>query len=267
MPEIESQDPLNGQVRKSREKSVRYPAFNLEECLNFLSMIHSIGGKKEAPIESVLSKMNITTKDNRRYKYLTSSAEIFGLIKKSETGITPTEFGTLILYPPDGEGQRKQLLVEAFKTPQIYQKIIERYSETILPNTDILKNIFYNYDIARNALDTAVSAFLDSAKFAGVLDQNNRLLQSPINNKPSSQQIPPESGQSAEKQTGQNPASNETNNTQKREESPDLDVLKYEIRTASGKKASIHLPKDWVEDDIDLLINLLRVFSPEVKNK
>lgn len=250
-----------------REKSVRYPAFNLEECLNFLSMVHTIGGKKEAPVESVLSKMNITTKDNRRYKYLTSSAEIFGLIKKSEIGITPTEFGTLILYPPDGEAQRKQLLLEVFKAPQIYQKIIERYNDTILPNPDILKNIFYSYGIARNALDAAVTAFLDSAKFAGVLDQNNRLLQSPVDNKPSSQPKPPENGQGAEKQTDQNLSPNETNNTQKREEKPDLDVLKYEIRTASGKKASILLPKDWVKDDIDLLIKLLRVFNPEVPNK
>jgi hypothetical protein len=226
-------------------------------------MIHSIGGKKEAPVESVLSKMNITTPENRRYKYLTSSAEIFGLIKKSEIGITPTEFGTLILYPMDGEEQRKQLIVEAFNIPQLYQKIIERYSGTILPNPDILKNIFYNYGIARNVLDTAVDAFLDSAKFAGILDLNNRLLSSTVEDKPNNQPKTHDDSQTPEKKTDQVQTPSETNLTQKSEEKPDFDVYRYEIRTTSGKKASIILPKDWVKEDINLLINLLRVFSPQ----
>jgi hypothetical protein len=266
MADNEPQNIMDASVKKTREKSVRYPAYSLEECLDFLSMVHSIGGKKEAPVESILSKMDITTPDNKRYKYLTSSAEIYGLIKKTENGLTPTEFGTQILYPVDGVEQRKQLISDAFKTPQIYQRIIERYNETILPNPDILKNIFYNFGIARNALDTAVNAFMVSGKFAGLLDQNNRLLSSVMENTQntsSTQPKPPDDSPGTAKQTGQPQPPNETNATQTGLEKPDLDVYKYEIRTTSGKKASILLPKDWIKEDINVLIKLLHVFSPE----
>jgi len=269
MSENENQTSSDPSAKKSREKSVRYPAYSLEECVEFLRMVHTIGGKKEAPVESVLSKMKVSTPENKRYKYLTSSAEIFGLIKKTDTGITPTEIGTLILYPPDGEEQRKKLFIDAFKTPQVYQKIIERYNETILPNADILKNILYSLGIARNALDTAVNAFMSSAKFAGVLDQNNRLLPStPETESASSQQQSSDDDQTTEKKKEPAPPSpNKTNTAQDESGKQDSDVFKFEIRTTSGKKASILLPKDWVKEDIELLIKLLRVFSPEDKTQ
>lgn len=268
MSENEIQTPSDPSAKKSREKSVRYPAYSLEDCVDFLKMVQSIGGKKEAPVESVLSKMKVSTPENKRYKYLTSSAEIFGLIKKTDKGITPTEMGILIIYPVNGEEQRKQLIMEAFRTPQIYQKIIERYLDTILPDTEMLKAIFYSHSIATNALDTAVNAFIASAKFAGAIDQNNRLLPSNIGNEllPSGQTQPPGEDQGLEQQ--QTPIQvppNITNATQGQFGKPEIDLFKFEIPTTSGKKASILIPKDWVKEDIDLLIKLLRVFSPEDK--
>lgn len=251
-------------VKKNREKSVRYPANTLEECVEFLKMVHAIGGRKEAPIESVLSKMNVTTPDNRRYKYLTSSAEIFGLIKKTKSGISPTEFGTSIVYPLGGEEHRKTLILEAFHNPPVYQKIIERYSGTILPDIKTLKAVFYNYHIATNALDTAINAFIASAKYAGALDQNNRLLSS---SQEVEHQIPPnEEKQSEDKpKEPEVPSPKKTNTAQNRSEKPDLDGYKFEIPTSSGDKASISLPKDWRNEDIELLIKLLRALCPEVK--
>ena len=267
MSENEIQVPSDSSTKKSREKSVRYPAFGLEECVEFLKMVHTIGGKKEAPVESVLSKLKVTTPENRRYKYLTSSTEIFGLVKKTSNGITPTEFGTSIIYPLNGEEQRKELILDAFKSPQVYQKIIERYKDTILPDVETLKPIFYNYGIAGNALDTAVNAFISSAKYAGALDQNNRLLPSTLeNNFKSNQQPPSGENQNAEKpKEPVPPAPSKTNTAKDESEKQDLEVFRFEIPTANGKKASILLPKDWKKEDIDLLVKLLRVFSTEDK--
>lgn len=268
MSENDIQTPFDPSAKKSREKSVRYPAYSLEECVDFLKMVHSIGGKKEAPVESVLSKMKVSTPENKRYKYLTSSAEIFGLIKKTDKGIIPTDLGILIIYPINGEEQRRQLIIDAFKTPQIYQKIIERYQDTILPDTEMLKAIFYSHSIATNALDTAVNAFIASGKFSGAIDQSNRLLPSNIGNEPlpSGQTQPFGADQSLEPQ--QSPVQvppNITKATQGTSEKPEMDVFKFEIPTTSGKKASILLPKDWGKEDIELLIKLLRALCPEEK--
>ena len=79
-------------TKKTREKSVRYPANSLKECVDFLSIVHSIGGRKEAPVESILSKLNLTSSETKSFKYLVSSAEIFGLIEKTPNGIKPRVF-------------------------------------------------------------------------------------------------------------------------------------------------------------------------------
>lgn len=238
-------------VKKTREKSVRYPHYGLKECIEYLSLVHEIGGKKEAPIEAILSKLKITSPDTKRYRYLTSSSEIFGLIKKTDMGIKPTEMGTLILYPPLGEEQRKKLLIEAFKSPLLYQNILEKYNQTILPNFEILKNIFYNLGIAKIVLDLAVKAFIESPQYVNARDSNNRLNVEDF-------ERDTDTAQSSSPQPGPRPPITAG------EKSHDvIGFDKIEITTVSGKKASIILPSDSVKEDIEKLIKLLKVFGPE----
>jgi|GEM_PF-1202488 len=247
-------------TKKSREKSVRYPSQSIKRCLDFLSIIHAIGGKKEAPIESILSKMNLTSPDTKSFKSIVSSSEIFGLIEKNDSGIKPSEIGTLILYPPDGEEEKKRLLIETFKAPQFYQKIIERYDNMILPNNNILKNVFLHLGIATKVLDTAVDAFIESAQYANVLDSNNRLntntniektSPSPINPVENLLATPPKSAEQTEQ--SQQPSTIEA------PRKSNVDFYKLEIPTSSGKMASITLPKDAIKEDIELIIGLLKV--------
>lgn len=268
-----AKDPAIDQaLKKTREKSVKYPYYNLKESIEYLSTIHSIGGKKEAPVEAVLSRLNLTSESSRRFTYLTSSAENFGLLEKTKQGIKPTEKGTLIIYPPFGESQRKQLLVESFKTPILYQKIIDRYNDMILPNKDLLKNIFYNIGIARNVLDQAVDSFIESAQFAEVLDTNNRLIvpiegddaneqQNPQKNSLQSQQIENPSLEHKISEAGQVSANDgSVNNLQKRS----LEGYhKIDFVVSTGKIATVLLPRDITKKDVDKLKGLLDVFISE----
>ena len=247
--------------KKSREKSVKYPYNSLKESIDYLSIIHEIGGKKEAPIESILSKLNITSKHTRRFTYLTSSAENFGLIERTHVGIKTTEMGTLILYPPNGDEQRKKLLIDAFKSPVLYQKIIERYNDTILPNSDILKNIFYSLGIARIVLDNAVNSFIESAQYANVLDPNNRLTVPDSDNNEITPPVPP--SESHKGGDDQKPPKQPPIKDAKEYSHNETEFLKLEILTTNRKKASISIPSDWVKEDIETLIKLLRVYSPE----
>lgn len=248
MVAVEVESIQNEKMKKTREKSVRYPANNLKDCVDFLSIVHSIGGRKDAPIESILSKMNLTSPETKSFKYLVSSAEIFGLIEKTTNGIKPTDLGTLILYPPDGEEQKRALLIETFKTPQLYQKIIERYDNMILPNNVILKNVFLHQGIATKALDSAVDAFINSANYVNVLNDNRLLVN--VNNeiKP---QLP-----IGEKR---NPSEPLLQQGQKPEPIP-LELGSYyklELPTSSGKIAVIQLPKGCNTQDIEKLKKLL----------
>jgi len=247
--------------KKTREKSVRYPANNLKDCVDFLSIVHSIGGRKDAPTESILSKLNLTSSETKSYKYLVSSAEIFGLTEKTNVGIKPTEAGTLILYPPGGEEQKRKLLIEAFKTPQLYQKVIEQYDNMVLPNNVILKSVFLHLGIAPKALDNAVDSFLNSAQYANVIDSNNRLIFSGTDIAPSAQ--PSESDDIGQKGKThfqpQPPEPPEPSELPKK----DADYHRFEFITLSGKKASVLLPSDCTRKDIEKLKGLLEVFVSE----
>jgi hypothetical protein len=247
--------------KKSREKSVKYPYYSLKECVDYLSIIHEIGGKKEAPFESILSKLEVTSINNRRFTYLTSSAENFSLIEKTNVGIKPTENGTLILYPPSGEEQRKKLLIDAFKSPLLYQKILERYNNMILPNKEILKNIFYSLGIARIVLDTAVNSFIESAQYANVLDPNNRLTVPNSDNNEITTPVP--SLESHKEGDAQKSPIQPPIKDAKEYSHNETEFLKLEILTTNRKKASISIPSDWMKEDIETLIKLLRVYSPE----
>jgi hypothetical protein len=245
-------------AKKPREKSVRYPANSLKECVDFLSIIHSIGGRKDAPIESILSKLNLTSAETKSFRYLVSSAEIFGLTEKTNVGIKPTEVGTLILYPPDGEEQKRKLIIDAFRTPQLYQKVIERYDNMVLPNNDILKNVFLHLGIAPKALDSAVDAFINSAQYANVIDSNNKLLFSSTDNVPPAQ--PPEPNNINLKPKSDFPQAppGPTELPKK-----DTDYHRFELITSTGKKASVLLPSDSTRKDIEKLKGLLDVFVSE----
>ncbi len=257
-----TEDVPDEAMKKTREKSVRYPANNLKDCVDFLSTVHSIGGRKDAPIESILSKLNLTSPDTKSFKYLVSSAEIFGLIEKTNSGIKPTEAGTLILYPPGGEEQKRKLLIDAFRIPQLYQKIIERYDNMILPNNVILRNVFLHLGIAPKALDSAVDAFITSAQYANVIDSNNRLILSDTNKITPSIQPPqpPESDSS-----GLNLKSESQQAPMEPTELPKKDTgyHRFEFVTSNGKKASVLLPADSTRKDIERLKGLLDVFVSE----
>jgi len=247
----------NTPIRKSREKSASYPYYNLKECINYLEIIHEIGGKKEAPIESILSKLNISSRHNRRFTYLTSSSENFGLIIKTINGLKPTELGTSILFPMSGEDERKEKLITSFKSPQLYQKIIKKYNHTVLPNNEILKNVFYNMNIAKNALNKAANAFLESARYANVLDGNNRLTvpDSSDTDIYSSQISDIEKDVEGQEETQSKINEHPTTIDQK------SNYHKFEIMTSTGKKASISLPDNSTKDDIEKIKRILEVFT------
>ena len=253
-----TEDMPDEAMKKTREKSVRYPANNLRECVEFLSIVHSIGGRKDAPNESILSKLNLTSTETKSFKYIVSSAEIFGLIEKTNTGIKPTEVGTLILYPPGGEEQKRKLLIDAFRTPQLYQKIIERYDNMILPNNVILRNVFLHLGIAPKALDNAVDAFINSAQYANVIDSNSRLILSGPDKTPPIQ--PPESDNSGlnQKSEFQQAPMGPTELPKK-----DTGYHRFEFVTSTGKKASGLLPADITKKDIERLKGLLDYFVSE----
>jgi hypothetical protein len=169
--------------------------------------------------------------------------------------IKSTEMGTLILYPPEGEEQKRKLLINAFKTPLLYQKIIERYENMILPNNVILKNVFLHLGIAPKALDSAVDSFITSAQYANVLDSNNRLTISDIDK--GTLQLSSIESESLKQKSSSQQIIEGSNETQKETQKIDLDFHKLEFITSNGKKAYIQIPIGCEKNDLERIKKIL----------
>jgi hypothetical protein len=164
-----------------REKSVRYPYYNLEDSLGFAKMIDQIAGRKDAPISAILEHMGIKSENNKQLNYKISSSEQFGLISKHNKSLVVTELARNILSPPGDESQKQQLLLEAFQSPPIYKQLIEKYEEKELPV--VLPNVLQNMGIVKSKIDRAAKVFKQSARYANALDEESKLQTLNIENK------------------------------------------------------------------------------------
>ncbi len=166
-------DEIKQKKVKRREKSVRYPYYDLKDSLDFAKMIDGIAGRKDAPISAILELMGIKTENNKKLNYKISSSEQFGLISKHNKSLAVTELARSIFFPTRGESQELQLLLEAFRSPPLYKKLIEQYEGKELPET--LPNILYNFGVAQSKIKRAAKVFKQSALFAHALDENDKL--------------------------------------------------------------------------------------------
>jgi len=238
------------------ERSIKYPYYDLKESINFAEKIKNIGGRKEAPVSSILKEMNVKDVTNKRYSYSVSSAEQFGLIERTEEGLKVSDRVMMILFPTEGETQRNAVLKECFKQPPFYQLIISQYDGLQLPEITTLRNTFLHHKIAENVVDQAVNSFIESAKYASVLRDNNLKVNVPDDEKSIAQKT---ESQSLPELTpvGSKAANPEPTTT-------DIKAShKFELATSTGEKAVVILPLNYKKEDIEKLKRLLDVFTTD----
>jgi hypothetical protein len=158
------------------QKSTVYPYYNLEDCIDFIKVIDQLGGEQVSE-KTLLDTLGITTPTTRSYSGKISSSKQFGLIETKGKTISITKRGLELLHPTsDDETHRKDLLREAIQTPGLYQKLIDKFDTKKLPNEEILANIFMSdFKIAKAVKNRAAQVLFESARYAGVLTEDNIL--------------------------------------------------------------------------------------------
>ncbi|HHT9104894.1 MAG TPA: hypothetical protein ACFYD7_03380 [Candidatus Wujingus californicus] len=157
--------------KRTFQKSRPYPPIGIEEALEFAEIIDKLGGRNVSePI--LLQELGLKTK-TKSFWAKTAGAKQFNLITVDGKTYTLTERARLLLRPKS-EGERKSLLRETFLTPELYKDLNERFKEKPIPDT--LSNILYHeYSMNKNVSNDAVDAFIESAKFVGLLGHDNVL--------------------------------------------------------------------------------------------
>lgn len=155
-------------LKKPREKSALYPAVTLDDCLDFIQKIDSIGGET-VPYASVIALMGLKNPTTRSFLSRISASKQFGLIITGNSMIQLTDTGRRILTDAHTE-KSHSLLVDAFVNPPLYQKLVERFLNRALPPKNQLASILVNeYRIIRQVKDLAAECFLKSAESLGLI--------------------------------------------------------------------------------------------------
>jgi hypothetical protein len=171
-----SHDDANASVhppssRPRRERSTRYPGVNLAESLKFAAAIDELGvdGMSAAAIAAALGYKNIKT---NTFSARLSAARQFGLLNLTGDGYALSPLARAILHPVD-PAELPRLFRQALVKPPLYAELAERLAGKRVPEATILGNILYhNHQIIASAKQPAAEAFLESARFAGAVNDD-----------------------------------------------------------------------------------------------
>ena len=240
--------------KDKKEKSKLYPRFNLEICVDFTKMLRTKFGKNEIDIETVFDALN--TRKSRTFRGKLSASKQFGLIVVTDGKINFTEIAADILFPVP-EKPIQTALVKAFQSAPLYSELIQKFDGMVLP--EMLPNILSrNHGIAAAIKDEATKVFIESAMFAKVLRENNRLIVNVVEEE-EIDKLPKASDKGVPPPDVPPPALNS-------EPPTTTDMQKIEIALSSGERALIYIPKKITMADIELLKLQLEVLKYQAEH-
>lgn len=159
---------MDEEKKNERQKSALYPAATIEECLEILNILKSLGGKS-CSVQTIADKIGVSVTTNS-FKAKISSAKQFGLIDNVRGVIQLTERGRSILYPTSSVIE-KDILIDCFQSAPLYIKIIQSFIGKALPSPERLANELLKpmYGITVAGKDLAADCFIKSAEYLGII--------------------------------------------------------------------------------------------------
>ena len=153
-----------------------YPYFGLAHAIAIVEAVRRAGGK-DALSADVMREMSIALKTDRKWSYGVPTAALFGLIERVGRGdsgrIKITELGLRVVLPGTPE-EAAAAKISAFKQPDLYVKLLERFAGFPIPSKEGLRNLLHReYGIVESMALGAADAFIESLATAGLITTNN----------------------------------------------------------------------------------------------
>lgn len=251
---------METKIKKESRRSNAYPSITLKEAIELAEFIYKNSGHSFVKLEDIAK---LTNKSIGSMSQKIGSAVQYGLLElKSGTGYRPSELLKRILKPIN-ELEKEVCLIEAFKTPRLYNDLINRFDGSALPSEIILPNILErDNSIYDEAAKRAAQVFLENVDFLELRNNHNELVLEKKFNKETNNNSLEEQGQ--EEAINSNPEEAKPK-TIVREESSEL--LKIEIGLTGGKKAIIYYPHDLSPLDVEVMKLQLSVIEKIVEYK
>jgi hypothetical protein len=254
----------------ARVRSVPHPRYDLLQAEELARRAFTMGAR-HCDQDAVAQALKYKNSTNGAFKGLKAAASYFGLITYRDDRYLSVAEAWIEAFHADDDALIRRLRQEAVQQPTLYQQLISEFLDRQLPNEEKLARQLFltpKYGILKDAADTAARVFLDSVRYAGIVDHNN-FLRSPGSPQ---QELGSESGE-AQPQPSQSavkaqqpqdalnsmPGPGATRESATAAQSADLD--RVEVQLTGGRRAYLLVPvplsskeKERLKRYIDLML-------------
>lgn len=233
--------------KKGYSRSRIYPRYTLEQAIEFIQLIDELGAK-DVLQKTVLAELGKKNPNDPVVTGKVSSSKQFGLLETGKHGYSLTERARLLLYPTPDVNEQK-ILLEAFKSPNLFSELINRFNKRDVPKKATLGNILFNqFSISKNAKNRAANVFIKSAEHANVLADGHLLVPS-------------------DEDDGDDKKGTLKESPQNERHSGESELIDFRTPLDSGGSATIIVPKTITDEEIDNVASTLKLFNKPNKNQ
>lgn len=165
-------------LQQSRQKSASYPGYTLRQAEELAKAAFD-SGARNCDQDKVAQAAKYSA-NGGAFKVLRSTAKQFGLIQVEKNGcLSVTDEWIDVFHHSENLQLSRDARRKAMLQPKLYKQIIEEFSGCQLPNVEKLTRELHlnqKYGILKDAASTAARLFLESANYAGLLNEKGYLI-------------------------------------------------------------------------------------------
>ena len=158
----------------SRPRSRNFPAMSLGKAVDWLSEIRDALGFKPFSKTMLAQAFNLSSTSGSFFAKV-GAMNAYGLLEGSSEQLRISDVGKRILAPQSDE-DRRNAIQKAFQTPDLFADLLRDFGGSPLPQ-QLANRLLHQYSITAASKDVAAQSFIESARFAGLLEDSGVLRQ------------------------------------------------------------------------------------------
>jgi len=251
----------------ARERSRAYPAYGLKDAVEWAGAIQKNIGRGVFDRDMAAHSFGSAGGSGTVPRKVASMVQ-FGILDLQKGGYKLSNLGLKIVMPCN-DAERKEAIVEAFGAPPLYKDVLARYAPEGCIPTQLPNILAREFRIAPPAAPSAVRVFLDSGRYAGVLNDEGEIIDGAGFRADESDSLPLDGvGVDEESCSTDSRGQSDTRPAPLRADSADQPMRAgqqiQELRLSKGT-ARLIVPEELSSRDIKLLQKMLEVWALQVE--
>jgi hypothetical protein len=161
-------------TKKKRERSKAYPGCNLEQCVQDLIKTKKALGRGVHDRDSIAKAIGYENMCGPAAVKISAMVQ-FGLLDKIEGGYSINSDSSKISDPISNE-EKSIALKDSFRKPRFYVELLEKFEGDGMIPSQLGTHLHRFHGISLNASEIAAKIFRESGVYAGILNEEGKIL-------------------------------------------------------------------------------------------